>query len=267
MGEAIVITSGKGGVGKTTTSANVGTALALQGKRVCLVDTDIGLRNLDVVMGLENRIIYDLVDVVEKRCKTHQALVKDKRFDDMLYLLPAAQTTDKNAVTPEQMKVLIDELKQDYDYIIIDCPAGIEQGFKNAVAGADKAIVVTTPETSAVRDADRIIGLLEKEDHIESPMLVINRIRNHMMKSGDMLDVDEVTAHLSIGLIGIVADDDEVIKSSNSGEPITLNPNSRAAIAYRNIARRILGESVPLQSLDTDKGGVLTKIKRFFGAK
>lgn len=267
MGEAIVITSGKGGVGKTTTSANIGTALALQGKKVCLVDTDIGLRNLDVVMGLENRIIYDLVDVVEGRCKIHQALVKDKRFEDLLYLLPAAQTVDKSAVKPEQMNKLINELKQDYDYIVIDCPAGIEQGFQNAIAGADRAIVVTTPEVSAVRDADRIIGLLEKSQTVESPKLVINRIRNHMMKSGDMLDVDEITAHLSIELIGIVADDEEVIKASNHGEPIALNPNSKASIAYRNIARRILGESIPLQPLEDQNKSVFGKIKKFFGVR
>ncbi|WP_066311635.1 septum site-determining protein MinD [Bacillus sp. FJAT-29814] len=267
MGEAIVITSGKGGVGKTTTSANIGTALALQGKKVCLVDTDIGLRNLDVVMGLENRIIYDLVDVIEKRCKTHQALVKDKRFDGLLYLLPAAQTVDKTAVKPEQMKELVEELKQDYDYIIIDCPAGIEQGYKNAVAGADKAIVVTTPEVSAVRDADRIIGLLEKEKDLEPPKLVVNRIRYNMMKSGDMLDIDEITQHLSIELIGIVADDEEVIKASNHGEPIALNPNSKASIAYRNIARRILGESIPLQPLEEANKGVFSKLKKFFGVR
>ncbi|MBN6887871.1 septum site-determining protein MinD [Cytobacillus horneckiae] len=267
MGEAIVITSGKGGVGKTTTSANIGTALALQGKRVCLVDTDIGLRNLDVVMGLENRIIYDLVDVLEGRCKVQQALVKDKRFDDLLYLLPAAQTSDKNAVSAEQMKTLIDQLKQDYDYIIIDCPAGIEQGYRNAVAGATKAIVVTTPEVSAVRDADRIIGLLEKEEHVESPNLIINRIRPHLMKNGDMLDVEEITQHLSINLIGIVADDDQVIKASNHGEPIAMNPNNVASVAYRNIARRILGESVPLQQLQEENKGVFTKIKKFFGVK
>ncbi|MBS2969872.1 septum site-determining protein MinD [Metabacillus sp. KIGAM252] len=266
MGEAIVVTSGKGGVGKTTTSANLGTSLAILGKKVCLVDTDIGLRNLDVVMGLENRIIYDLVDVVEGRCKIHQALVKDKRFDDLLYLLPAAQTSDKSAVSPEQMKKLIDELKQDYDYIVIDCPAGIEQGFKNAVAGADKAIVVTTPEVSAVRDADRIIGLLEKEE-IEPPKLVINRIRTHLVQNGDMLDVDEIVAHLSIDLLGIVADDDQVIKASNSGEPIAMDPNNRASIAYRNIARRILGESVPLQILDQQNLGFLDKLKKFFGAR
>lgn len=265
MGEAIVITSGKGGVGKTTTTANLGTALALQEKKVCLIDTDIGLRNLDVVMGLENRIIYDLVDVVEERCKTHQALVKDKRFNDLLYLLPAAQTTDKSAVTPEQMKKLVDELKQDYDYILIDCPAGIEQGYKNAVAGADRAIVVTTPEKSSVRDADRVIGLLEKEEGMAPPKLIVNRIRNHMVKEGDMLDVDEVASHLSIELIGIVADDDEVIKSSHNGEPVAHNPNNRASIAYRNIARRILGESIPLQPLEQEKDTFLTKFKRFIG--
>ncbi|HHW37582.1 MAG TPA: septum site-determining protein MinD [Bacillales bacterium] len=265
MGEAIVITSGKGGVGKTTTSANLGTALALTGKKVCLVDTDIGLRNLDVVMGLENRIIYDLVDVVEERCKLQQALIKDKRFE-CLYLLPAAQTKDKSAVFPEQMKKLVGELKQDFDYILIDCPAGIEQGFKNAVAGADKAVVVTTPEVSSVRDADRIIGLLEQEE-VESPKLIVNRIRNHMMKNGDMLDVDEIVAILAIDLLGIVGDDDTVIKASNNGEPIALDPTSKASIAYRNMARRILGESVPLLSMDDDKGGMFSKMKKFFGMK
>ncbi|OIJ10264.1 septum site-determining protein MinD [Anaerobacillus arseniciselenatis] len=264
MGEAIVITSGKGGVGKTTTSANIGTALALSGKKVCLVDTDIGLRNLDVVMGLENRIIYDIVDVVEERCRLQQALIKDKRFE-CLMLLPAAQTKDKAAVNPEQMKVIVKELKEEYDYVIIDCPAGIEQGFKNAVAGADKAVVVTTPETSAVRDADRIIGLLEQED-MESPRLIVNRIRGHMMKSGDMLDVDEIVSILAIELLGIVADDDEVIKASNKGEPIAFQPNTRASIAYRNIARRILGETVPLMSLEEDTG-VFTKVKKFFGIR
>ncbi|MBW8350196.1 septum site-determining protein MinD [Bacillus sp. IITD106] len=265
MGEAIVITSGKGGVGKTTTSANLGTALALQGKKVCLIDTDIGLRNLDVVLGLENRIIYDLVDVVQGRCKLHQAIVKDKRFEDKLFLLPAAQTSDKTAVAPDQMKKLVNEMKPEYDYILIDCPAGIEQGYKNAVAGADRAIVVTTPEISAVRDADRIIGLLEKEENIEPPKLIINRIRSQMMKDGDVLDVDEIAQHLSIDLIGIVQDDVDVIRSSNQGEPIALDPNSKASLAYRNIARRILGESVPLQSLDDEKTGVFAKLKKLFG--
>ncbi|KGX88040.1 septum site-determining protein MinD [Pontibacillus marinus] len=264
MGESIVITSGKGGVGKTTTTANLGTALALMGKKVCLIDTDIGLRNLDVVMGLENRIIFDIVDVIQERCRLNQALIKDKRFDD-LSLLPAAQTSDKSDLNPEGMVKIINELKQDYDYILIDCPAGIEQGYKNAVAGADKAIVVTTPEKSSVRDADRIIGLLEQED-IEPPRLVVNRIRRHMVENGDMFDVDEIVTILSIDLLGIVADDDDVIKASNSGEPIAFQPNTKASISYRNIARRILGESVPLMSLEDEKG-VFTKVKRFFGIR
>jgi len=264
VGEAIVITSGKGGVGKTTTTANLGTALALQGKKVCLMDTDIGLRNLDVVLGLENRIIYDLVDVIEGRCKIHQALVKDKRFEDRLYLLPAAQTVDKNAVNPEQMKDLVLELKREFDYVLIDCPAGIEQGYKNAIAGADKAIVVTTPEISAVRDADRIIGLLEQEQTIDPPKLIINRIRQHLMLQGDAMDINEITTHLSIDLLGIIADDENVITSSNKGEPIVMNPANRAALGYRNIARRILGESVPLMSMDLPKSGVFSKIKSIF---
>lgn len=263
MGEAIVITSGKGGVGKTTTTANLGTALALQGKKVCLIDTDIGLRNLDVVMGLENRIIFDIVDVIEERCKLSQALIQDKRFDH-LTLLPAAQTSDKTAVTEEGMLRIVAELKQTYDYIIIDCPAGIEQGFQNAVAPADRAIVVTTPERSSVRDADRIIGLLENED-IERPHLVINRIRHHMLESGEMLDVDEIVQVLSIDLLGIVIDDDSVISATNKGEPVALNPDSKASISYRNIARRILGENVPLQSLKEEDKGMFQKVKRFLG--
>ena len=264
MGEAIVITSGKGGVGKTTTTANIGTALALMDKKICLIDTDIGLRNLDVIMGLENRIIYDIVDVIEGRCKLQQALIQDKRFES-LSLLPAAQTSDKSAVTTDGMEQIVAELKQDYDYIIIDCPAGIEQGFQNAVAGADQAIVITTPEKSSVRDADRIIGLLEQYD-MERPRLVINRIRHHMMKDGDMLDIDNIIQILSIDLIGIVMDDDEVIKASNQGEPIALKSNSKASIAYRNIARRILGESVPVQSLE-DERGLFHKMKKFFGMR
>ncbi len=262
MGEAIVVTSGKGGVGKTTTSANLGTALALMGKKVCMVDTDIGLRNLDVVMGLENRIIYDLIDVAEGRCRVNQALVKDKRFDE-LYMLPAAQTKDKNDISAEQVRKIVESLKPDFEYIIIDCPAGIEQGFRNAVAGADKAIVVTTPENAAVRDADRVIGLLEKS-HVEAPKLIINRIRPNLLKSGDMLEIDDICQVLAIDLIGIVPDDEYVIKAANAGEPIVMNPSSRAAIAYRNIARRILGETVPLQQLD-EKAGVFRRVKKFLG--
>ncbi|MEI3614473.1 septum site-determining protein MinD [Pseudogracilibacillus sp. SO30301A] len=264
MGEAIVVTSGKGGVGKTTTTANLGTALALMDKKVCLIDTDIGLRNLDVIMGLENRIIYDIVDVVEGRCKLSQALISDKRFTS-LSLLPAAQTSDKSAVTREGMIEIISELKHDYDYILIDCPAGIEQGFQNAIAGADEAIVVTTPEKSSVRDADRIIGLIEQVE-MERPRLIVNRIRNHMMKNGDMLHIDDIIQILSIDLLGIVIDSDDVIKASNNGEPIALHPNNKASIAYRNIARRILGETVPLQSLD-DSTGMFQRMKKFFGIR
>ena len=204
-----------------------------------------------------------LVDVIEGRCKVHQALVKDKRFEDGLFLLPAAQTTDKNAVSPEQMKKLVTELKRDYDYILIDCPAGIEQGYKNAIAGADRAIVVTTPEISAVRDADRIIGLLEQED-IEPPKLIINRIKRHLMNNGDALDVNDITTHLSIDLLGIVLDDENVITSSNKGEPVVMDPANPAAIGYRNIARRILGESVPLMSIDAGKPGFFGKLKAIF---
>lgn len=265
MGEAIVVTSGKGGVGKTTTTANLGSALALNGHKVCLVDTDIGLRNLDVVMGLENRIIYDLVDVAEGNCRLQQALIKDKRFES-LYLLPAAQTKDKDAVQPEQIRELVLELKETFDYILIDCPAGIEQGYKNAVAGADRSIVVTTPEISSVRDADRIIGLLEKETHVQTPALIINRIRSHMMKSGESMDVDEIVSILAVDLIGIVVDDDSVIKSSNSGEPVALTPKSKASIAYRNIARRLAGETVPLMNLEEDKS-MMTRVKKFLGIR
>ncbi|WP_424768138.1 septum site-determining protein MinD [Paenibacillus sp. sgz302251] len=261
MGEAIVVTSGKGGVGKTTTSANLGTALALLGKKVCMVDTDIGLRNLDVVMGLENRIIYDLVDVAEGRCRLNQALVKDKRFDE-LYMLPAAQTKDKDSVTPEQVRNMILELKKEHDYVIIDCPAGIEQGFRNAIAGADRAIVVTTPENAAVRDADRVIGLLEQEK-IPSK-LVINRIRQNMVKNGEMLDIDEICQVLAVDLVGIVPDDEKVITAANNGEPTVMNPDSRAAIAYRNIARRILGDMVPLMLLD-EKAGAFKRFRKFLG--
>ncbi|PDO10224.1 MAG: septum site-determining protein MinD [Candidatus Reconcilbacillus cellulovorans] len=262
MGEAIVVTSGKGGVGKTTTSANLGTALALFGKKVCLVDTDIGLRNLDVVMGLENRIVFDLVDVVEERCRPEQALVRDKRFDE-LYLLPAAQTRDKHAVTPDQVKRLVDGLKERFDYVIIDCPAGIEQGFRNAVAGADRAIVVTTPENAAVRDADRVIGLLEKEK-IDPPKLIVNRVRPKLIKSGDMLDIDEVCQILAIDLLGVVPDDEAVIKAAQSGEPTVMNPNSKASVEFRNIARRILGDPVPLMPLE-EKPTVWGKLRKFFG--
>ncbi len=224
MGKAYVITSGKGGVGKTTSTANIGTALAMMGKRVCLIDLDLGLRNLDVVLGLDNRIMYDIVDVADGRAKLGQALVKDKRFDDLLYLLPAAQNTDKDALNEDQVMEIVNDLKPDFDYVLIDCPAGIEQGFMNAIAGADSAIIVTTPEISAVRDADRVVGLLEQHPLQEQPHLIINRIRKHMMADGSVMDVDEITHHLGVELLGIIVDDDEVITTSNQGEPVVLDP-------------------------------------------
>lgn len=264
MGEAIVITSGKGGVGKTTTTANIGTGLALEGKKVVLVDTDIGLRNLDVVMGLENRIVYDLVDVVEEKCRLKQALIKDKRFDG-LFLLPAAQTKDKNAVTPEQMKKLMQDLREEFDYIIVDCPAGIEQGFRNAISGADKAIVVTTPEMSAVRDADRIIGLLEANE-IRNPQLIINRLRVDMAKRGDMMDIPDILDILAIHLIGVVVDDEKIVISTNKGEPVVADPNSIAGRAYRNITKRVLGDKVPIIDFDAERS-IIYKIKKLFKKK
>lgn len=262
MGEALVVTSGKGGVGKTTTTANLGTSLALLGRKVALVDADIGLRNLDVVMGLENRIVYDLVDVVEGYCRLKQALIKDKRFEG-LYLLPAAQTKDKTAVSPDQMKALVSELKEEFDYVLIDSPAGIEQGFKNAVAGADQAIIVTTPEVAAVRDADRIIGLLEALD-LPAPKLIVNRIRPNMVRKGDMMDINDMLEILAIDLLGVVPEDELIVVSTNRGEPAVTLQGSRAGEAYRNIARRIQGEQVPFLSLETDSG-FFGRLKRLIG--
>lgn len=261
MGEAIVITSGKGGVGKTTTTANIGTGIAMTGKSIAIIDADIGLRNLDVVMGLENRIVYDIVDVVEGNCKLKQGLIRDKRYENM-YLLPAAQTKDKTAVTPEQMKKLTNELKEMYDYVIIDCPAGIEQGFQNAISGADRAIVVTTPEVSAVRDADRIIGLLEANG-LNNPKLVINRIRQDMVNRGDMMSTEDMIDILAIDLIGIVPDDESIVVSTNRGEPAVTDESSLAGKAYRNIVKRIMGEEVPFLDLTQDKG-FFNKLKSFF---
>ena len=264
MGEVIVVTSGKGGVGKTTTTANLGTALALLNKNVALVDADIGLRNLDVVIGLENRIVYDIVDVIEGNCRLKQALIRDKRYSN-LFLLPAAQTRDKDAITPEQMRKLCQTLKEEFDFVIIDCPAGIEQGFRNAISGADKAIVVTTPEVSAVRDADRIIGLLEAND-LRRPSLVLNRVRPEMVRRGDMMAIDDVTEILAIEIIGVVPDDESIVVSTNKGEPAVSDSSSKAGAAYKNIARRVLGEQVPFMNLN-EKRGFFAGLKRFFGGR
>lgn len=260
MSEVIVVTSGKGGVGKTTTSANVCTGLAKLNKKVVLIDTDIGLRNLDVVMGLENRIVYNLVDVVEGNCRPKQAMIKDKRYDN-LYLLPSAQTRDKTSVTPEQMKALTNELRQEFDYIILDCPAGIEQGFKNAIAGADRALVVTTPEVSAIRDADRIIGLLEANE-MKRTDLIVNRIRTDMVKRGEMMSLEDVLDILAINLIGAVPDDENIVISTNQGEPLAGN-NTLAGQAYMNICKRILGEEVPMLDLSAGNG-FFSKIANIF---
>ena len=260
MSEVIVITSGKGGVGKTTTTANVGTGLAKLGKKVVLIDTDIGLRNLDVVMGLENRIVYNLVDVVEGNCRIKQALIKDKRCPS-LYLLPSAQTRDKSSVNEEQMKKLVNDIKAEgFDYILLDCPAGIEQGFKNAIVAADRALVVTTPEVSAIRDADRIIGLLEANE-LKNTHLIVNRIRMEMVKKGDMMSMDDVVEILAVDIIGAVPDDENIVISTNQGEPLVGNATLPGQ-AYNNICHRILGEEVPF--LDLDKKGFFSKLSNIF---
>ncbi len=275
MGETLVITSGKGGVGKTTAVANIGAALASRGYCVALVDADIGLRNLDVVLGLENRIVYDLVDVVDGFCRLKQALIKDKRHDG-LYLLPAAQTKDKTAVNPEQMKRICNQLKEInvsdeaggakyFDYIIVDSPAGIEQGFKNAVSGADRAFIITTPEVSAVRDADRIIGLLEAEE-LPDPQLIINRIRPGMVRTGDMMDIEDIVSILAIRLLGVVPEDDAIVVATNRGEPVIENSGCTAGQAFTNMARRIIGEEVPLMNLDV-KESLFARLGSFLGLR
>ncbi|WP_027437482.1 septum site-determining protein MinD [Lachnospira multipara] len=255
MSEVIVVTSGKGGVGKTTTTANVGTGLAKLGKKVVMIDTDTGLRNLDVVLGLENRIVYNLVDVAEGTVPVRKAMISDKRCPN-LYLLPTAQTRDKDAVTPEQMIKVLDEIKSDpenFDYIILDCPAGIEQGFKNAIAGADRALVVTTPELSAIRDADRIVGLLDSNGLRGKEDLIVNRIRVDMVKNGDMMSIDDVNDILHLNLIGAVPDDENIVVATNKGQPL-VGDDSLSGQAYFNICKRILGDSVPFLDLSSKNG-------------
>jgi septum site-determining protein MinD len=258
--KVITITSGKGGVGKTTTTANLGVSLAMLGKRVVTVDADIGLRNLDVVMGLENRIVYDLVDAVEGHCRLRQALIRDKRLSE-LYLLPAAQTRDKTAVSPEQMVELCDQLRPDFDFVLIDSPAGIEQGFRNAVAPADQVIIVTTPEMSAVRDADRIVGLVEAAE--KGPAwLLINRLNLDMVNRGQMLSTEDVVEILAIDLIGIIPEDREIIVSTNRGSPVALDGKAPSGQAFRNIAGRLMGQDIPFMPLRTSSG-VLNRLARF----
>ncbi|MFQ5435649.1 MAG: septum site-determining protein MinD [Anaerolineae bacterium] len=260
-GTVITITSGKGGVGKTTATANLSMALALAGHKVAAIDADIGLRNLDVVMGLENRIVYDLVDVVDGVCRLKQAMIRDKRIEG-LYLIPAAQTRDKTAVSPEDMISICDQLRQECDYILIDSPAGIEQGFKNALAPADQVIIITTPEVSAVRDADRIIGLIEAEE--KGPgTLIINRLRPDMVERGDMLNIDDVLDILGIELVGVVPDDEAIIIATNKGIPVTLENSSLASQAFKNTTQRIVGETVPFLELKASPS-LLERFSRFW---
>ena len=263
-GRGIVITSGKGGVGKTTVTANLGSVLAQSGCKVCMIDADIGLRNLDVVLGLENRIVYDIVDVIEGRCRLKQAMIRDKKLPE-LYLIPAAQTRDKNAVSPSDMNRLIRDLRNDFDFVLIDSPAGIERGFKNAIAAADRVLVITNPEVSAVRDADRVIGLLEAEE--KGPgALIINRLNPALVKNHDMLSSDDVIDLLAVELIGIVPEDENVIIGSNRGAPVAFDPKSRAGQAFRNIAKRLRGEKVPFLELDHSEG-FWQRIQRLAGRK
>jgi septum site-determining protein MinD len=258
----ITITSGKGGVGKTTTTANLGVALAMLGQRVVTIDADIGLRNLDVVMGLENRIVYDLVDAVEGHCRLRQALIRDKRLSE-LYLMPAAQTRDKTAVSPQQMIEVTDQLRPDFDFVLIDSPAGIERGYQNAVAPADRVIIVTTPEVSAVRDADRIVGLLEAEEK-GIPTLVINRLSPDMVRRGEMLSTEDVVELLAIDLLGIIPEDKQVIVATNRGTPVVLDGKAPSGQAFRNIAGRLMGQNIPLMPLK-GSDSMLDRLGRLFG--
>jgi len=266
MTRIIVVTSGKGGVGKTTVSANPGMALAKINRQVALIDADFGLRNLDLLLGLENRIVYTAVEVLAKECRLEQALVKDKR-QPSLVLLPAAQNRNKDAVSPEQMKSLVSSLAPKYQYVFIDSPAGIELGFKNAIAPAQEALIVTTPEISSVRDADRVVGLLEAEG-IKKMHLIINRIRPVMVKANDMMSVQDVQELLAIPLIGVIPDDERVIVSTNRGEPLVLAENpSLAGIAFENIARRLEGETVEFLDLDVPGDNILAKLRKLLWTK
>jgi septum site-determining protein MinD len=236
-GRAIVVTSGKGGVGKTTTTANVGAALGATGATVALVDADVGLRNLDIVLGLESRVRFHVLDVLEGKAELDDALVSDKRVPSMK-LLAASQTREKDDVDTAAFKALIERLRERFDYVLIDCPAGIETGFQNAIVAADEAIIVCTPEVSAVRDADRVVGLLGDRKSIR---LIVNRLRPALVRRGKMLSVDDVNAILRLPLLGVIADEPGVIVSTNRGEPLALDAASTTGDAYRKIAARIVG--------------------------
>ena len=261
-GKTIVITSGKGGVGKTTATANIGSALSMRGHKVVVIDADIGLRNLDVVMGLENRIVYDLVNVIEGDCKLHQAMIRDKHQGE-LYLIPAAQTRDKNAIDPQQLRELCAQLEQEFSYVLVDCPAGIEQGFKNAIGAAHEAIIVTTPEVSAIRDADRVIGLLEAAE-LHRPRLIINRINAAMVKRGDMMDQRDVVELLAVDILGLVPADDRTVTAANRGVPVVHDKKAPSGAAFLRIAARIDGDDVPLVEVDS-KSGLMGRVKGLIG--
>ncbi|ERL66464.1 septum site-determining protein MinD [Schleiferilactobacillus shenzhenensis] len=259
---SLVITSGKGGVGKTTATANIGTALAMIGKRVCVIDLDLGLRNLDIMIGLGNRILYDIVDVVQGRATLHQALVKDTRFEDRLVLLPAAQNADKNVLTPASVRQIVDALRSEFDYILLDCPAGIEQGFRNALAGADGALIVTTPELSALSDADRVIGLIEAYHMPIGPRLIVNRVQAAMIAAGTSLTVAAIAHRLALPLLGYVVDDNAIITADNNGEPVVFDTHSKAGACYHNITDRLLDPQTPLLPLITKQPTFWQKLFR-----
>jgi septum site-determining protein MinD len=264
MGRIIVITSGKGGVGKTTCTANLGTALARKGRSVALMDADFGLRNLDLLLGLENRVVYTALEVLAGQCRLEQALVRDKRQNDLV-LLPAAQNRNKDAVTPDQMKQLAYALTKKYDYVLIDCPAGIEMGFQNAIAAADEAIIVTTPEISAVRDADRVIGLLEA-NRVKTVKLIINRIRPAMVQANDMMSVADVQEILSVPLLGVIPDDEKVIVATNKGEPLVLSEEaSLSKLAFNNVVERLEGKEIDFLDLNAPYDTLFARLRRMLG--
>jgi septum site-determining protein MinD len=259
-GEVVVVTSGKGGVGKTTTTATLGAALALRGKRTLVIDADIGLRNLDVILGLENRIVFNLVDVAKNVCKPSQAIIKSRKSNN-LYLLPASQTDDKDVIGEEEVKYVLEHYRREFHFILVDSPAGIEQGFRNACAGADRAVIVTTPEVSAIRDADRVVGLLGAKG-IESSLL-LNRVDFELVRKGDMLSVSDVQDILGLDVIGVVERDDTIIVAANCGEPVVYNPRSKAGQAFDRIAGRLCGESIPIPRLGA--GGFWSRLSRRLG--
>lgn len=264
-GKIIVVTSGKGGVGKSTLTANIGAGLAMEKNRVAVIDMDIGLRNLDVILGLENRIVFTVVDAVKNRCKIQQAAIKDRKIEN-LFLIPASQSDNKDVLSSAEVVRFCDRLREEFDFVLIDCPAGIEKGFENSVAAADEALVICTPEVSAVRDADRVIGLLYARTI--TPKLVVNRIVPEMVERGDMLSHEDVMDVLSIELIGLVPMDEQVVISTNTGVPLVVQKDSKAGAAFKRIAMRLNGQAdLPIQVPKAKKNFWGTKITSLFGGR